>query len=126
MAWETITILATKTISMAMPVTKTKMMMITRIMTITTKRTMTMTTGSPTVSLCLPRILDDDADIYDKRKGGPGPVNVTIPSALLDTYWEHKICTAGQRVMLTITGPGPSFYHANSKQGSGPKVDDVL
>ena len=24
-------------------------------------------------------------------------------------FWEPKMCTAGQRVLLTITGPGPSF-----------------
>ena len=31
------------------------------------------------------------------KKDGPGPVMVP------------KMCTAGQRVSLTITGPGPSF-----------------
>ena len=46
------------------------------------------------------------------KKDGPGPVMVSdsaIPSALQYTFWEPELCTEGQRVLLTITGPGPSF-----------------
>ena len=32
-------------------------------------------------------------------------------SALLYTFWEPEMCRAGQRVLLTITGPGPSIFH---------------
>ena len=42
-----------------------------------------------------------------------------------DPLIEPKMCTAGQRVLLTITGPGPSFL-LKFMQGSGPKGDDVL
>ena len=34
------------------------------------------------------------------------------------------MCTAGQRVSLTITGPGPSFFD-DSLQGNGER-DDIL
>ncbi len=32
-----------------------------------------------------------------------------IPSALQYTFWEAEMCTAGQKVLLTITDPGLSF-----------------
>ena len=33
-------------------------------------------------------------------------------SALLYTFWESEICTAAQKVLLTITGPDLSFFHS--------------
>ena len=36
------------------------------------------------------------------------------------------MCTAGQRVVLTITGLGLSFYYANLKLGGRPEGVDVL
>ena len=33
------------------------------------------------------------------------------PSALLYTFWEPEMCTAGQRALLTITGPVSSFFY---------------
>ena len=36
---------------------------------------------------------------------------VSILFALLYTIQVTKMCTAGQRVSLTITGTGPSFFH---------------
>ncbi len=37
----------------------------------------------------------EEEEEREEGKGGPGP----------------KMCTAGQRVLLTITGPGPSFFY---------------
>ena len=45
-----------------------------------------------------------------RRKDGPGPVMVSDTSALSYTFWEPKMCTTGQRVLLTITSPVPSFF----------------
>jgi len=40
-----------------------------------------------------------------------------MPSALLYILWEPEMCTAEQRVLLTITGPGPSFFPTQIKAG---------
>ena len=36
------------------------------------------------------------------------------------------MCTAGQRVSLTITGPGPSFSYFNGSRAAAPVRDKVL
>ena len=43
------------------------------------------------------------------KKTAQGQQWSAIPFALPYTFWESKMCTAGQRALLTITGPGPSF-----------------
>ena len=49
-----------------------------------------------------------------RKKTAQGQLWSAKPSALLYTFWEPKMCTAGQRVLLTITGPGPSFFYTKT------------
>ena len=45
-----------------------------------------------------------------RKKTAQGQLWSAIPSALLYTFWECEMYTAGQRVLLTIAGPAPSFF----------------
>ena len=49
-----------------------------------------------------------------------------ITLALLYTFREPEMFTAGLRVLLIITGPGPFLFILKLTQGSGPEGDDVL
>ena len=65
----------------------------------------------------------DDIDLLEKRNGTElddflvlkrvtewRPLRCKAEAGpLLYTFWEPEMCTAGQSVLLTITGPGPSF-----------------
>ena len=53
-----------------------------------------------------------EGDLPKGRRGikdGPGPVMVSDTLCPAVHILEPKMCTAGQRVLRTITGPGPSF-----------------
>ena len=45
-----------------------------------------------------------------KKKMAQGQNWSAIPFALLHTFWESKMYTAGQMELATNTGPGPSFF----------------
>ena len=44
-----------------------------------------------------------------RRKRRPRASNGQRYRLVIRSLWELKMCTAGQRVLLTITGPGPTF-----------------
>ena len=48
---------------------------------------------------------------WNTKKNGPGPVIISDTFSLLYTFKVAKMCTAGQRVLRTITGPGPSYFY---------------
>ena len=53
--------------------------------------------------------LRNEVEEEEEEKTAQGQYWSAIPFALLYTFREPEMCTAGQRVLLTTTGPGPSF-----------------
>ena len=58
-----------------------------------------------------------------KKKTARGQYWLAIPFALVYTFREPEMCTAGQRVLLTITGPGPSFFLLDPLELSSTVLD---